>query len=294
MRIYWIKIMTKRILVLRPAAERGNENHGRKKRRKAWCLAVFALVLTAIPAVASHHLPAESEPAIPDAAFEIHTHGRLFYSHNDLSAMIEYTGRFEDPELEFRYQNLTLGGYYRIHRNVKIGVFYKLQLNVRHDDDWVEEGPAWLWADTAGRFEHMAIADVTPRLLLPFLPGENWVTSFKIRYGYNFTNAQQTLLARPGITYFWIRDREPFLTLSAQYAAYFSLNFGAVPWYSHGPYINAIYHLSTNVLLDVGIRKQWIYWSESEQFIRDFPESEYSSNIYGPWILEAGVIFRLP
>lgn len=255
-------------------------------------LALF--IFATLPITASHHLPAEAEPAIQDPAVEIHTHGRVFYSFENLSGMFEYTGRFEDKDLEYGYQSFSLGGYYRVHRNIKIGGFYKLQLNARHDDDWIEEGPAWFWADTSGRIEHVAILDVTPRILLPFLPGESWVGQLKGRYEYNFTNGQQSLLVRPGFTYFHMKDREPVFNVTAQYAAYFSLNFGAVPWYSHGPYVNFVYHLSPRVLLDVGLSKRWIYWSESAQFKRDFPTESYSNNIYSPWIVDGGIILRLP
>ncbi len=227
----------------------------------------YLLIFLSFPVFSSHHLAEESDPAFPVAAFEIYTHGRVLYVQGDLSGMFEYEGRFEDKPMEFRYQSLTFGGYYRVHRNVKVGAFYRLQLNVRHDDDWIEEGATWLWADTSDRIEQLLIADITPRFLLSFLPGENWVTSLKARYEYNLTNSQQTLLIRPGLTYFWIRDREPFFTFTAQYATYLSLNFGAVPWYRTGPYLNVIYHLTPNVLLDLGVRKQWIYWSESKQFI---------------------------
>ena len=255
-------------------------------------LLIFGFAAT--PARASHHLISEADPVIPISVFEIHTHGRLFYGLGNFSGMVEYAGRFEDQGLEYRYQGVTLGGYYRLHQNLKIGAFYRLQLNVRHDNDWIEEGPDWFWADTPGRVEHAAIIDATPRILLPFLPGENWVASIKTRYEYNFTNAQQTLLIRPGITYFWIRDREPVLNITAQYATYLSLNFGAAPWYRHGPYINVLYHLSPNVLFDVGISRQWIYWSESEQFLRDLLGQTYRENVYSPWIADAGFVIRLP
>lgn len=292
---YWIRIMIDFInsaVVITAPGRIGGLQRGLRGLRAVALFVVFGLA--AMPGRASHHLISEADPVIPAPAFEIHTHGRLFYALDDFSGLLEYVGRFEDEKLEYRYQSLTLGGYFRLHPNVKIGAFYRLQFNVRHDNDWIEEGPDWFWADTSGRAEHAAIIDVTPRILLPFLPGNNWVASIKSRYEYNFTNSQQTLLIRPGITYFWIRDREPVFTITAQYAAYLSLNFGAVPWYRHGPYLNALYHLSPNILLDVGISRQWIYWSESGQFLRDFPSQNYRENIYSPWIVDAGFIIRLP
>jgi hypothetical protein len=280
MRIYWIRIMIEKT----------------KPIYRGFGVAAILIVfgLLAMPVRASHHLIIEADPVFSDSAFEIHTHGRFFYALDDFSGLVEYVGRFEDEKLEYRYQSLTLGGYYRLHSNIKIGAFYRLKLDVQHDNDWIEVGPDWLWAETSAREEHAALIDVTPRILLPFLPGENWVGSIKTRYEYNFTNFQQTLLIRPGITYFWTRDREPVINITVQYAAYLSLNYGAVPWYRHGPYLSVLYHLNPNILLDVGISRQWIYWSESEQFLRDFPGQNYRDNIYSPWIVDAGFIIRLP
>jgi hypothetical protein len=228
-------------------------------------------------------------PTIPETALEVHTHGRLFYTAGDLSGMLEYVGRFEDVEREFRYQSVTLGGYYRLLPNLKAGAFYRLQVNVRHDNDWVADGSDWLWVDASGRLEHLAMVDLTPRVLLP---GGPVVLSSKFRYEYNFTTAEQSLLVRPGLTYFVVRDREPVLNISAQYGTYFSLNFGAVGWYRQGPYLNLLYHLSSNIMIDVSASKQNIYWSESEDFLDEAPTGTYPSNVYSPWIVDVGFILR--
>lgn len=274
--------------------ERVSLMHGAGRRPWRRLLTLLCLaVLVPVVASASHHLPNEADPEFADSAFEVHTHGRIFYSIQDIDFMLEYVGRFEDPEREFRYQGLTFGGYYRLLRNLKLGAFYRLQSNVRHDDDWIEEGTAWLWADATGRREHVGMIDATPRFLLDFLPGRDWVFSVKNRYEYNFTTSEQTLLVRPGLTWFWIRNREPVLNVSAQHATYFSLNFGSVPWYRHGPYLSALYHLSRNIKLSLAASRQWIYWSESDVFLDDFPTSTYEDNIYSPWLMDLGVIVQL-
>ena len=228
-------------------------------------------------------------PSIPETAFEVHTHGRLFYSAGDLSGMIEYAGRFEGVDREFRYQSVTLGGYYRLLPNLKAGAFYRLQFNVRHDDDWIADGSDWLWVDAAGRAEHVAMVDLTPRFLFP---GGPMVLSSKFRYEYNITNGEQSLFVRPGLTYFIVRDREPLLNVSAQYATYFSLNFGAVGWYRQGPYVNLLYHMSPNIMIDVSASKQIVYWSESEEFIAEDPTGSYPRNVYSPWLVDVGFILR--
>ena len=265
--------------------------HGRRSfgsRPNGRFLIVVLALFVFTTALNAAHLP-----TIAETGFEIQTHGRFFYLAGDLSGMFEYTGRFEGAARDFRYQGFTLGGYYRPHSNLKIGAFYRLQTNVRHDNDWIKEGSAWIWEDASGRFEHLGIVDVTPRFQLGFLPGENWVASVKARYEYNFSNAEQSLLLRPGLTFFWLRDRAPVLNISAQYATYLSLNFGDKLWYRHGPYLNVLYHVGERLLVDVGISKHWIYWSESEQFSTDHPGESYSGNVYSPWSLDIGLILRL-
>jgi hypothetical protein len=250
-------------------------------------------VFAAVTAGASHHLPNEADPVIPETAFEVHTHGRVFGSVGEITGMFEYNGRFEGPQREFRYLGFTAGGYYRVQKNLKLGLFYRLQMGARHDDDWIEEGTAWLWADTRDRPESVVIIDATPRFLLDFLPGEDWVLSVKSRYEYNFYNGQQSLLVRPGLTWFWIEDREPILNVSAQYAAYLSLNFGSSPWYRLGPYLNLLYHVTPALQLDASVSRQRVYWSESASFIADFGTTPYEENIYTPWLVDVGLIVNL-
>ena len=255
---------------------------------------VLALGLLAVAGVvASHHTWDESDPVIADNVLEVQAHSRMFYSIGELDAMAEFIGRFEGESRDSVYRGITLGGYYRIHRNLKAGAFYRLQFGARHDDDWIEQDSAWLWTDASSRAEHLVILDATPRFLLGFLPGRNWVFSVKNRYEYNFSNSQQTLLVRPGLTWFWVRDREPVLNLSAQYGTYLSLNFGDLPWYRHGPYINLLYHALPNLQLDIGASRQWVYWSESEQFATDWPAASYEENLYSPWSVDVGMILKL-
>lgn len=236
---------------------------------------------------------AEHFPSIPTGGLEVHNHARLFTYRGDLSGMVEYVGRFEQPGLEYRYQALTVGGYYRVHRNLKAGLFYRVQVGARHDDDWVATSPGWGWADTSRRFEHIAMADLTPRVRLGFLPGGNWVASVKNRYGYNVSNGLQTALVRPGLTWFWIVDREPRLNVSAQYATYLSLSFGDRWWYRHGPYLNLLYHATPFLQVDATLAYESIYWTESEDFRALHPGETYAHNVYRPWVIDLGFVVTL-
>ncbi|MEX2444677.1 MAG: hypothetical protein WD492_13805 [Alkalispirochaeta sp.] len=246
-------------------------------------------ILALIFSVAS--VSADHVPSTPADGFEIQGHSRFFLYRDDLSTMVEYAGRFEDPGLGYR--SLTLGGYYRLHKNVKAGAFYRLQSGAQHDDDWVTTNPGWEWTDTSERLEHVAMFDLTPRFLLDFLPGGNWVFAVKSRYEYNFFDGQQVLFVRPGLTWFWIVDRRPVMNVSAQYATYFSLNFGDKVWYRHGPYLNLLYHVLPWLQLDASVAYQAAYWSESADFRDSHPNESYANNVDRSWILDLGVIVTL-
>jgi len=255
---------------------------------KRTLLTILFAASLAVASVGAAHFP-----SIPEGGFEVHSHARLFWYRDELSAMVESVGRFEEPDLDFRYRAFMLGGYYRVHENVKLGAFYRVQVGARHDDDWVDVGPDWEWSDTSDRYEHVAIADVTPRFLLDFLPGRDWVGAVKNRYEYNFFNGHQSLLVRPGLTWFLIVDREPVLNLTAQYATYFSLDFGDRAWYRHGPYLNVLYHALPWLQIDASLGYQAVYWSESADFRRLHPGERYTSHVYRPWTLDLGVIVTL-
>ncbi len=252
-----------------------------------------AIVIGLLLGFALSRVSAEHIPIFPTSALEVHTHARLFSYWDDLSAMIEYTGRFEEPNREFGYQSLLLGGYYRLLENIKAGVFYKLQAGARHDDDWIATNPGWAWADSLDRFEHLAILDLTPRIQLDFIADGNWVLAVKNRYEYNFFNGHQTLLVRPGVTWFALVDREPVINLSAHYATYLSLNFGREFWYQHGPYLNVLIHIRPWLAIDASAGYQTTFWTESAEYTAGHPNQSYGDNTFSPWVIDLGAIITL-
>ena len=143
------------------------------------------------------------------------------------------------------------GAYYRLHSNLKAGVFYTLQRGARHDDDWIDLDPGWEWLDTRGRTEHVLALDVSPRFQLSFLPGRNWVLMLKTRYRYDTHGSEHTLILRPGLTYFLLVDRNPVLNLSFNYGLYFPLNFGSTLIYGHAPYVTVLWHIGPSVKLEL-------------------------------------------
>lgn len=269
-------------------------------RTRRWVRAVStALVLGIIAAtpIFGLHDPGDGAPFV-DPGIEAQAHARLFVDFGAAELMTDYITRYESDRQGF-YNAFTFGGYYRVLENLKLGAFYRLQFGARHDEDWVESGSDWIWADTSDRLEHVAILDATPRFLLEFLPGRSWVFSVKHRYeatayrSGDATSLLQSLLVRPGLTYFRLVDREPVMNVSLQYATYWSLDFGEVPWYRHGPYLTVLYHASPTVKLDLSVGSQWVYWSESSDFDRVWPNNGYTEQIYRPVTVDVGVIVSL-
>jgi len=160
---------------------------------------------------------------------------------------LELKEQYHGDDNQFRYTSLSAGTYFKLTDWLKLGAFYRLQSGARHLEDWqFEAGPPdrqW-WADTRGRFEHLLYFDATPRILLPWMPGKNWVAPLKLRYFYNITNGDHNLLIRPGLTFVIMPDRKPLLNLTLNYKLYFALNSGEIPLYSHGPYFSVLGHIN--------------------------------------------------
>jgi hypothetical protein len=222
-------------------------------------IAAIVLVVAAFSASANHI------PTDPGELIEFESRTSVLMDLGRFDPLLELEGRFEDTDLEFRYRSLTAGAYVRLLKNLKAGAFYRIQQGARHDDDWIEPSPGWWeWVDSRDRTEQVLILDVSPRFLFDFLPGKNWVYAIKNRYEYNLYNGQQSLLVRPGLTYFLLRSREPLLNFSLNYGFYIPLNFGDTFLYEHEPYLSVLYHLNRNVKLELTTAYRTVVWSTSD------------------------------
>ncbi|MCK5673670.1 MAG: hypothetical protein KAH95_09845 [Spirochaetales bacterium] len=182
---------------------------------------------------------------------------------NNWNPYLEVLGNL-DSNLQPSYYSLLTGSYYRVHRNVKIGVFYLLQGGARHDDDWVALNPGWEWNETINRIENNLILDLTPRFIVPYVFNNNAISSLKIRYQYNFFNNHQTLLLKPGLSYFYMIDRKPVWNTSIAYSFYIPLNFSETYLYEHGPYFNFIYHVNKLIKLEARTNLHFKTWTTGE------------------------------
>ena len=252
--------------------------------KKTILAAVAAGVLAA--GVWADHIPVTSK----DVVLEFSGQTSVILDIGDFDPFLEIQADIEDEELELRYRAVTLGTYYRLHRNVKVGAFYRLQAGVRHDDDWIDLSPGWEWEDSRDRPEHVLIADISPRFLLDFLPGENWVFMMKYRYLFNTYNSHHMLGMRQGLTYFLMKNREPLVNFSVQYQLYMALNFSETLVYKHYPYIDILFHLTPNIKLEASGAYKTVTWTTSQDVIDRGKNQTYIVD-HRAWVVGLSALF---
>jgi hypothetical protein len=216
---------------------------------------IITLLLSVAFSISSEHIPETGNMGIQ-------YQGR-FTVIGDLenwNPYLELLGNL-DNKIEPSYYHILTGSYYRLHKNLKIGAFYLLQGGVRHDNDWIALNPGWEWNDSINRIENNLVFDVTPRFIIPYILHRNAVSSLKVRYQYNFFNKHQTLLLKPGFSYFYMQDRKPVWNTSLAYSFYIPLNFSETYLYEHGPYLNFIYHINKLIKFEARTNLHFKTWT---------------------------------
>ena len=255
-------------------------------RNRGLLALIFLFVITGT-AFADRHTPPR-----PNGDVDIGNHARLFLRNRQWNHMLSLDWRFESELEGFGRRSATLGSYYRAHRNLKIGGFYTLQSAVRHDDDWIARDDGFVWQDTDDRYESVFSLDATPRWLLPGVPRENFVLSWKNRLIWNTFNNHLTLRTRPMLTWFLLSERQPLLNIAVAYDLYAPLNFGDSLLYRHYPYLHAVYHLTPEVKLDLSYGFETTTWSTSEDVRTDPAHGTYRAD-YQVHVFSLGVIVYL-
>ncbi len=233
------------------------------------------------------HVPGD-ETHIP----EYETNARVFVKKDKVTGMAEARGRWQDAKQSFRYRALTLGPYVRLFKNLRVGGFYRAQAGARHDADWISENGKWKWRNTNNRTEHLAIGDVTPRVMLDFLPGKRWVFELKNRYEYNFFNDLQTFSTRPGLTYFWFRGGEPFVNFFLQYEVWLPLNWSDHTVWETWVYGGFLFHV--NDWLKMGLFGAWreTQWSATPSFKQKFAAGYEGTGAENSLFIGFNLLFR--
>lgn len=190
---------------------------------------------------------------------------RLFYAQKNWTVLTEIQGTNQNESRQFR--SILLGGYSHLNSNLRTGFFYQRQYGVRHDEDWFKDPvTSWQWKNVNQRGEDLVLLDISPKTLLPFLPGESWTLEFKTRYEYNFFDQNQTLRVRPNLSYFWIREGRPFLNFFLQEELALALNYGSKSINERWTYIGALYHYSPSWQFGVSAAQKWQSWASTPQY----------------------------
>lgn len=232
----------------------------------------IALTLLAVPSSSlawNPDLPATRFGLAPGAQL------RVFGDYGRLSLLVEGEARL-DPD-SVLYNSVMAGIYAQPVDFLKIGAFYKRQMGARHNEDWVWSDPvSWVWQNVNARAEGLLVLDVTPRWLMPFLPGGSWVGEAKLRYLYNYYNSDTTLLVRPGLTYFWMREGRPLLHVSLQYEADLALNYGRTVFAEHWAYLGLLKPFSERFQLGVqGAYHLWNWSSTAYYAANTSPSTQF-------------------
>jgi hypothetical protein len=250
--------------------------------------AVAAVILIAsVPLLFADHVP-----VAPAGTVEARTRSALVVDGRSFDALLEIEGALGLDPIALGRRGVTVGGYWRPIDNLKLGAFYRLQAGLRHDDDWIDLAPGWGWQDTRGRWESQVLVDASPRFALPFLPGGDWVFMLKTRWQLNAFNGEQSLLVRPSLTWFWIRDREPVLNVALSWDLYAPLNFGTALLYEQYPYVTLLWHASPAIALEASAAYRTVTWSPSEDFHAAHPTETYTVPSRS-FVVGAGVVVRL-
>ncbi len=249
------------------------------------------LLLLMLPAAAAF---AQRVPTIDQGLVDLQARTQIVANFGSFDALAEVLGQYRTDENALGFHDVTVGGYYRVLPNLKVGAFYRLQAGARHDDTVVESTAAagWGWADTSTQLENLFMLDVSPRFLLPFLPGGNWVFMLKGRFIYSTYENEMSIMARPELTWFWMRDRMPLLNVSASYEMYFPLNFGSTLIYQSYPYLSLLWHVTPDWGIEMAGAYKTTTWSTSPNLPASDGWTSYSEAV-GSWVLSLGAVITL-
>ncbi len=138
-------------------------------------------------------------------------------------------------------RELTAGSYYAVNSNVRFGLFYRRAQGLRQDRDWITDGGVWQWRDTEDRVEDLVITDVSLKDHL--LGSQSWVWEVKTRNFTNLYTGDNNIMARLGLSYFWLREGDLIANFFGSYELHFE---SAERW----AYLGALHHASE--WLDIG------------------------------------------
>ncbi len=214
---------------------------------------IFLFLLLLSQNIFSAHLPKEEGQ-------EFESNLRIFKRYGEnLHFLVEIKSRNEVEENTVK--SFRTGGYVRLKKNWKLGLFYENVRGQLYSDDWNRKWQSgqwvWFWKDTSERSEDLYTIDLTYRSQLD----SNWVFELKNRFTYNEFNSNKFIRIRPGATYFWKKDAMPFINWFLQYEIYLPLSdYSDETIYERWGYAGLLYHLHSNYKIGAFMARKKVIW----------------------------------
>jgi hypothetical protein len=98
-----------------------------------------------------------------------------------------------------------------------------------------------------------------------------------------------SVMARPELTWFWIRDRDPFMNISLSYEMYFPVNFGTTAVYQSYPWLTVLWHAAPEIGIEASGAYKTTVWSTSSSW-SSRGWGSYSTPI-NSWAFSLGVVY---
>lgn len=219
-------------------------------------LILFPLLLFSFSTFGSNHLPGGEKFNLLGAQY------KAFIKQKDITHKLSFEGR-----QDYHQENSTSISYSTSYKfspthRITSDIFY--QSGLRHNDDWTFKNNEWIWNSTATRYEPLVqIGYKLKAIPSPFLP---ITLDFQSHLKKNFFNQQESIILKPGFSYFKLENGLPAYSLHPSFIYYYPLNFHETKEYKKGFYIVGLYHLNKSFQLGVKFESLIEQWSTSKDF----------------------------
>lgn len=198
-------------------------------------------------------------------------HFKTFIKQTNLTHKI-----FIESIEDYHQEKASKAGYsssYKISQGHKITTSLFYQSGFRHNDDWIFKSDEWSWEKTSQRFEPVfQLGYKLKTIPSPFIPITLDFHSFLRK---NFFNQQESLIIKPGFSYFKLQSGIPKFSIHPSIVYYYPVNFHETKEYKKGYYILSLYHVNASYQIGFKFESLIEQWSTS----RDFKKIRNSSYI---------------
>ena len=182
-----------------------------------------------------------------------------------------YVGEYAYTQLnsDQAINDISLVYRYRFAPHSKIGIRMSLKTGLLHDNDWVKIGDNWQWRNTEDRYELIPSVEYQYRLILDFIPGENWVGEFRSNVDYNSHLGEVFFRPRVGISFFGFSKGRPLYNFFARLIPYIKISNDFGNLYEFGTYAGFAYHFSPSIQASIShqfVQQKWQFSNNIDAF----------------------------